>query len=34
MLVNATSIGRYPARVTLRVPLGVPQAIEAAATDS
>ena len=31
MQATATPIGRYPDRLTLRVPLGLPQAIEAAA---
>ena len=31
MPATATCIGRYPDRLTLRVPLGLPQAIEAAA---
>jgi hypothetical protein len=31
MQPTATSISRYPDRLTLRVPLGLPQAIEAAA---
>ena len=31
MPATANPIGRYPDRLTLRVPLGLPQAIEAAA---